>query len=85
RKCTLNLHRNVHTVEFFSSRDCSKSFKHNSSLALHRHIHTGELFPCEECSKSFTTRSGFILHQHIHTGEKPYTCSDCGMSFAHSS
>ena len=39
---------------------------------------------CEDCDMAFSDNSALRRHKRIHSGSKPYTCRECGESFARS-
>lgn len=67
--------------------DCGKGFKRESALREHQlHVHSEQLLLCPrpDCGQTFTSASNLYQHERVvHLGLRPFTCRECGDTFAY--
>ncbi|KAL1456402.1 hypothetical protein WDU94_001133 [Cyamophila willieti] len=69
-------------VRVFHCLQCTKSFRHKSSLKQHCiSIHEHSKYKCQICLKEFNRISSLNTHRSIHDVEKKFKCGHCGKAF----
>lgn len=78
----LRRHLGNHNAVLYSCTQCSKTFKHQSTLNSHKASHSVSLpFSCDICRKSFNRVSTLNSHRRIHSGAKTFACHVCNKAF----
>ncbi|XP_052746346.1 zinc finger protein 16-like [Bicyclus anynana] len=80
------VHRNCTT---HTCSKCSKIFKNEKNMKRHILFVHDKVRPprnkiCDHCGRGFTSTQTLISHIRTHTGERPFNCTHCAATFAHS-
>ena len=83
-KRTLQEHKKLYLGQDFKYKECSSSFKTESSLKQHQiNVHTKENYLCEQCPKTFTCKANLKQHVKTHNvGDNSMKCDYCESTFS---
>ena len=74
-------HMTNHTGEKIQCEFCEQTFMGTLRYKKHVRMKHCYKFECEVCKKEFSSRPYLKSHMRVHTNEKPFVCSECGLSY----
>ncbi|CAG0888190.1 unnamed protein product [Cyprideis torosa] len=83
-KCQLREHEALHSNSKLYSCDlCGREFAQRKTLNNHKLRDHEKLRPhkCKTCGKGFFELKCLNIHMTSHTGDRPFSCTECGLSY----